>query len=178
MSKPDPIDLLAQFLDHHTDVSAEDAGALIRLASEGKAIFLPEPVSFHGEVARAKLVKLIPTQKEPAETSASSASSPLSDTERATAIRALAGPELAASAEVLISSGRSVTEAAAILASIRATAPAKAAPRTPTIEQRMSGLPEFGGDFLPRLSPADQAKAGWGKAFEQAEAKRDRQIGG
>lgn len=184
------------YIEQHTGLDHPATCALLRAAREGRPFDLPEAGSPEGSVVRAVLAQAMEAARASASalppvsasaTAPVSAPSPapaatapaMSDEERAVAIRAIAGPEVpAATVNALISSGSSVSEAAVIIASIKATTAAQAKPRTPTIEQRMSGLPEFGGDFLPRLSPTEQAKAGWGKAFEQAEAKRSGQIGG
>jgi|GEM_PF-5917354 len=183
------------YIEQHTGLDHPATCALLRAAREGRHFDLPEAASPEGSVVRAVLAQAIQAARASASvppvsaTAAAPVAAPslapaatapaMSDEERGIAIRAIAGPEVpAATVNALISSGTSVSEAAIILASVKATAAAQAKPSIPTIEQRMAGLPEFGGEYMPPLSAKEQTAAGWGKAFKEAEAKRAQQIGG
>lgn len=92
----------------------------------------------------------------------------LSAAASASVIRAIFGPEFAASADVLISANASVETAVSVITMAKAAAAIAATPRIPTIEERAAGQPEFGGDLpLPQSSAAAVAKAGWKKAFAE-----------
>ncbi|KQW27035.1 hypothetical protein ASE36_18975 [Rhizobium sp. Root274] len=186
---------LETFLEIHTGLDHPGMCRVLRNAREGEAFDLPQAVTPEGSIIRDVLAQAIEVARASAVAPPMLASAPvavsaptpapvatasaISDEERAVAIRAIAGSEVpAATVNALIASGSSVCEAAIILASIKASAAAQAKPRIPTIAERMDGLPEFGGEYMPPRSAKEQTAAGWGKAFKEAEAKRGQQIGG
>lgn len=181
------IDSLARFLDQHTFLPEEDCRALIRDAAAGLPITLPDAGDFAGEVLRAKLATIFsalasePTsataevkQNVPANTAPSAPSPAASLPEmtgdaRAAAIRAMAGPDLAAVAEALIATSATMSDAHTVFMIARAQVAASAPPKYLSVAERHASQVEIGGSFEPRMSRSETANAGWKKAFASAE---------
>lgn len=186
---PEAIDRLARFLDQHTFLPEKDCRALIRDAAAGLPITLPDAGDFAGEVLRAKLATIFsalasePTsatvevrQNVPAHTAPSAPSPAASLPEmtgdaRAAAIRAMAGPDLAAVAEALVATNATMSDAHTVIMVVRAQIAASAPPKYLSIAERHAGQVEIGGSFEPRMFRSETVNVGWKKAFASAERK-------
>ncbi|WP_421404407.1 hypothetical protein [Agrobacterium fabrum] len=186
---PQAVADLGRFLYQHTDCSEKSARSIIRAASAGQPISLPNAVDFGGEVLRGQLAtifKLIPAvagdaiaapppmasaSSTPATAEANNPPAPISSEDRAAAIRAMCGPERADLAASLIATNASVTDAATALRIVNANTPAsRFPPGYMTVEERARGENEFGGSYEAPATPKSEANDGWRKAFAAAQA--------
>ncbi|KNY18256.1 hypothetical protein AKG11_03755 [Shinella sp. SUS2] len=182
------IDSLARFLDQHTNLPEEACRTLIRNAAAGQPISLPDAYDFAGEVLRAKLDVLLTAlapkaakphpvvvQSAPALATPPAQATPpdnalpdLTGEARAAAIRAMAGSDLSAMAEVLIAGSASVSDAHAAFKIARSQQLRPS--HIPSIAERAASQIEMGpADFTGFTSAADRKEAGWKKAFAKAE---------
>ncbi len=181
---PQSISDLGRFLDRHTEISEADARAMLRAASSGQPITMPDAIDYAGEVLRSQLLSIfraaageaVPTQAvspaaspEPPAPNAVVPSAPMSFESRQIAFRAIAGPRLEAMADALAATSVTLDEGTRAIQTARANLPAEGR-RTPTIAERAAGQEEFGSSHEAPVTPKSMAADGWKKAFATAQA--------
>ncbi|CUX08631.1 hypothetical protein [Agrobacterium deltaense] len=184
---PQSISDLSRFLDRHTEISEADARALLRAASSGQPINLPDAIDFSGEVLRGQLAAIfrsIPALAgetapvlavnpiavpEPPTSEALAPPAPMSFENRQIAFRAIAGPRLEAMADALAATTVSLDEGTRAIQTARENLPPEGR-RTPTIAERAAGQEEFGSSHEAPVTPKSMAADGWKKAFATAQA--------
>ncbi|MCA2378606.1 hypothetical protein ATU3C_17770 [Agrobacterium genomosp. 3 str. RTP8] len=181
---PQAISDLGRFLDRHTEISEADARAMLRAASSGQPITMPDAVDYAGEVLRSQLLSIfraaageaVPTQAvspaaspEPPASEALAPPAPMSFESRQIAFRAIAGPRLEAMADALAVTTVSLDEGTRAIQTARENLPPEGR-RTPTIAERAAGQEEFGGSYEVSVPPKSKAADGWKKAFATAQA--------
>lgn len=184
---PQSIADLGRFLYQHTDCSEKSARSIIRAASAGQPISLPNALDLGGEVLRGQLAtifKLIPSvagdaiaapplvasgASTPAPAEAKNPAPAMSFESRRIAFRAIAGPRLEAMADALAATSVSLDEGTRAIQTARANLPPEGR-RTPTIAERAAGQEEFGGSYEPPSTPKGRAADGWKRAIAAAQA--------
>lgn len=180
---PQAVADLGRFLDRHTEANETDARAILRAASSGQPIILPDAVDYAGEVLRSQLLSIfraaageaVPTQavspaaspEPPAPNSVVLSAMPFES--RQIAFRAIAGPRLEAMADALAATTVSLDEGTRAIQTARDNLPPEGR-RTPTIAERAAGQEEFGSSHEAPVTPKSMAADGWKKAFAAAQA--------
>lgn len=186
---PQAVADLGRFLDRHTEANETDARAILRAASSGQPISLPDAIDFAGEVLRSQLLAVLPSMalksdaaaaSTAASTTASASPSPskaeadnppvpMSFESRQIAFRAIAGQRLVAMADALAATSVTLDEGTRAIQTARENLPPEGR-RTQTIAERAAGQAEFGGSYEVSVTPKSKAADGWKKAFATAQA--------
>lgn len=167
------LEAISSYVETYSGLDGPEAREGVRQFFAGETTFLPVALSPEGEAVRAGLMaRLSPVAGVTGGASSARPEPAMTQETRAVLFRAMAGPRLLAFADALTATGTSIEEGKAAIAIAQANLPPER-PAVPSVAERATGQVEFGGGAFDRVSPAEQAKAGWRQAFKSSGMKVD-----